>query len=177
MDRVSDIYWKTVAAEVDAAADMTAAGLDGTLSAMGFVRAAEGVYRRTSWLGVLPARHEWRTEVEPLDTGSAFSVRIGLNNGWYTYGGLAVSYAAAMACALLAAESHVFSLLWLAGICFVLPVIQGVVARFEAHAMENALWRGIAALGDLRNGQTIWRTLNRAYGRDRVVTHAPGGRP
>ncbi|EGF92512.1 hypothetical protein ABI_09490 [Asticcacaulis biprosthecium C19] len=178
MDRVSDIYWKTVVAEVAPEAQATADGLDGALRAMGFSGDREtGIYRRISWLALLPAQHEWQVEVAPLEAGSGFSVRFGMSNGWYTYGGLAASFAGAMACVVIATEIRVMELLWLAGVFFALPLIQGVVARFAAHAMEKDLWRGISALGPWQGSRTVWRTLNRAYGRDRIVEHAPGALP
>ncbi len=175
----TETFWKTVIAEVDASPDQAEACLDAAMSACGF-RGPAPRYIRFEWLLLIPTHYEWRTEVWAENGGSALSVRFGLATGWAYYLSLTPILVAAIFMPLVMIDHHD----WMApGIIatfalYSLPIAHGIAVRLRSAALEKALWQGLAPLGAWRAGRTIKRTLNYAYGADRVIEHRlPGARP
>lgn len=166
-----DSYWKTVIAEVEADPARTKACVEQAALACGFRRHDEESWQRTGWFLWLPTIQEWRIAVTETGSASEVSIRFGMRFGWLYYVMLIASCAAGLAiCLQIEAFPDLTGLLvTLMAVFYAAPLIHALTARFQATLLERRLWRAVAPLGPWRSSCIIIRTLNRAYGVDRVV--------
>lgn len=169
-------WWKIVVAEVDAPADELAAHLKRAFAACGFhsrgMHDDAESFLRSELLLLIPTRYEWRADIVAGQDGRAsFWIRVGLAPGVGYYGALALVFATAIAAGALVTtypELEAVLLSIMAGL-LMLPIVQSIVLRLRGLYLERRLWRELAPLGAWRDSRIILRSLNQAYGEDRVI--------
>jgi hypothetical protein len=170
-----DSYWKTVRAATGASADAAKTCLFAAVAGCGFTLERTlgpdaWSFVRRSWLLGMPTRHEWQVSLAPEGPHTVVSVRCGLAPRALYYFGMLAGFGMSLA-GILVFTGHP-ERTWL--ICviamgFALPVVHAFAIRVQAGALEKRLWPQLSALRPFAWSHTVLRTLNFAYGQDRIV--------
>jgi hypothetical protein len=170
-----DSYWKTVRAATGATAEDARACLFAAMTGCGFTQERTlgpdaWSFVRRSWLLGLATRHEWQVSFAPEGPHTVISVRCGLAPRALYYLGMLAGFGVAMA-AMMVFANHVDET-WLIAVIaagYALPVVHAFAIRMQASTLEKHLWPQLSTLRPFAWSHTVLRSLNFAYGEDRVV--------
>ncbi len=172
----NEAWWKAVIAEVDSPVAETQARLRAAAETCGFhsrgVRNDGESFLHSELLLLIHTRYEWRIEVNACpDQGSEFSIRVGFAPGLGYYGTLILIFAAAIFAGpmVISYPGLGAAPLVVMGVLMILPIAHSIVLRLRARHFERRLWRELACLGPWRNSRIVLRSLNQAYGEDRII--------